>query len=86
MPLADDGGCVAGVDPVDELERMEQQDALRSVIGGLAPCHQQILQLRYYDDLSLADIAGRVHCTPLAAKLRVFRAVSALRKRWHAGQ
>ena len=66
-----------------QYEFSEQQN---SVIGGLAPCHQQILQLRYYDELSLADIAGRVHCTPLAAKLRVFRAVSALRKRWHAGQ
>lgn len=69
-------------DPVDRLDRDERRARVLAVIGDLPPCHQRILKLRYFEDRSLAEIAGEMNCTPLAAKLRVFRAVTALRKRW----
>lgn len=71
-------------DPVLRLDQDQRRARLQTVIHDLPECHQRILQLRYFDDCSLAEIAGVMNCTPLAAKLRVFRAVTALRKRWRA--
>ena len=73
----------SGEDPVAHLDRDERREQVLSVIHQLPECHQRILRLRYYEDRSLAEIAGVMNCTTLAAKLRVFRAVTALRKRWH---
>jgi RNA polymerase sigma-70 factor (ECF subfamily) len=71
-------------DPMARLDREDRQRGLQAVIALLPECHQRILRLRYFEDRSLAEIAAAMNCSPMAAKLRVFRAVSALRKRWHA--
>lgn len=71
-------------DPMVRLDREETRRGLLSVIELLPECHQRILRLRYYEDRSLAEIATTMNCSQMAAKLRVFRAVSALRKRWSA--
>lgn len=68
--------------PSAELDREERRSEILSVINELPACHQRILRLRYYEDCSLAEIALAMSCTQMAAKLRVFRAVTALRKRW----
>jgi RNA polymerase sigma-70 factor (ECF subfamily) len=86
VPLAEDAAFSHEADPEEEVVRCESFRVVRSLIGELPECHQRILRLRYYEDRSMADIAGQIHCTPLAAKLRVFRAVTALRKRWRATQ
>jgi len=76
--------CAAGDDeePWARLEADEQRARVAAIIRLLPECHQRILQLRYYEDRSLAEIAEVMRCSPMAAKLRVFRAVTALRKRW----
>lgn len=71
-------------DPLVRLDREETRCGLLAVIQLLPECHQRILRLRYYEDRSLAEIAATMNCSQMAAKLRVFRAVSALRKRWRA--
>ncbi|MFN3650843.1 MAG: RNA polymerase sigma factor [Armatimonadota bacterium] len=71
-------------DPVERLHRDERYTALAVLIRQLAPCHQQVLRLRYLEDRSLEEIARQLDCSPMAAKLRVFRAVTALRKKCHA--
>lgn len=77
--------------PSDEEDLVARLDAdakgasLRAVIARLPQCHQRILQLRYFEDRSLAEIAAAMNCSPMAAKLRVFRAVTALRKSWRGG-
>jgi RNA polymerase sigma factor (sigma-70 family) len=68
-------------EPDARLDRDERRAQVMLMIGELPECHQRILRLRYYEDRSLAEIAGEMNCTPSAAKLRVFRAVTALRKR-----
>jgi len=68
-------------EPSARLDRDERRAQVMLMIGELPECHQRILRLRYYEDRSLAEIAGVMNCTPSAAKLRVFRAVTALRKR-----
>lgn len=69
-------------EPGARLDREERRSQVMSIIRELPECHQRILRLRYYEDRSLAEIAGLMNCTHSAAKLRVFRAVTALRKRW----
>lgn len=69
-------------DPLARLSRDERRERVLGVIADLPECHRRILRLRYYEDRSLAEIATEVNCTPMAAKLRVFRAVAALRRHW----
>ncbi|MCC2668621.1 MAG: polymerase, sigma-24 subunit, subfamily [Armatimonadetes bacterium] len=68
-------------DALVHLDRAARRDRVLAVIGQLPECHQRILRLRYYEDRSLTEIADAMQCSPMAAKLRVFRAVTALRKR-----
>lgn len=77
VALMDDGG----EDAAAGLERAARGRRLLALIAQLPACHQRILWLRYYEDRSLTEIADEMRCTPMAAKLRVFRAVNALRKR-----
>src|SRR5262249_12364815 len=71
-------------DPTPRPAASERGARLLAVINELPECHRRILRLRYYEDRSLAEIAAEIPCTPMAAKLRVFRAVTALRKRWRS--
>jgi RNA polymerase sigma-70 factor (ECF subfamily) len=82
LPLGEDVVCGAEVDPAAELDRSEQRRAIGNVVRQLPECHQRILRLRYFEDCSVSDIANQIQCSQLAAKLRVFRAISALRKAW----
>jgi RNA polymerase sigma-70 factor, ECF subfamily len=85
VPLESIADVPAGdEDATAKVERDEKRAMVLSLIAQLPECHQRILRLRYFDDLSLAEIAGVMDCTPMAAKLRVFRAMTALRKRWHS--
>lgn len=74
----------SGEELTDRLDRDEQRSRVLGVIDGLPECHRRILRLRFFEDRSLAEIAQAMNCTPMAAKLRVFRAVTALRKRWRS--
>lgn len=74
----------SGEELMDRLDRDEQRARVMGVIDGLPECHRRILRLRFFEDRSLAEIAQAMNCTPMAAKLRVFRAVTALRKRWRS--
>jgi len=74
----------AADDPTAGLAREETGELVRSVVDGLPECHRRVLRLRYYEERSLSEIGGMMNCSPLAAKLRVFRAVTALRKRWRS--
>lgn len=60
----------------DGSENLAVQDAL----AGLREKDRDILQLAYWDELSIADIAGVLHCSASAAKVRLHRARGAFRK------
>lgn len=45
------------------IEERETSDILRDAIGGLTPRHQQILALRYQEELTFAEIAMELHLT-----------------------
>jgi RNA polymerase sigma-70 factor, ECF subfamily len=85
VPMGDDLIAGSESDPRDTFDRNEERRELSALVESLPECHRRILRLRYYEDRSMAEIAGQVHCSALAAKLRVYRAVKALRKRCNAG-
>ena len=49
-------------------------------MAGLREKDRDILQLAYWDELSIAEIAGVLRCTESAAKVRLHRARAAFRK------
>ena len=81
VPIGDDLIAGSEADPLATFNRNEERRILDALVDSLPECHRRILRLRYYEDQSMAEIAGQVRCSPLAAKLRVYRAVNALRKR-----
>lgn len=72
--------AVAADDPVASWEQVELEQGLIALLQKLSPAQRQVLHLRYLEGCSLAEIAEQIHCTPLAARLRVFRALDALRR------
>jgi RNA polymerase sigma-70 factor (ECF subfamily) len=73
-------------DPQAELVGAAEQHELRDRLSELPAAYRRLLQLRYYENRSLNDIGLMLNCSPTAAKLRVFRAVVALRKLIHQHQ
>lgn len=47
-------------DPLERVFETEQQDEILAAIDSLTPDHRDILILRYYEDLSYAEIADRL--------------------------
>lgn len=65
----------------DTFAGSEAYDLILESLAELAPGQREILRLRFEEQLSIAEIAGRLQCSDGAAKLRVFRAIEALRHR-----
>ena len=63
----------AGTDSVDDRE------LLRRALAKLPPRQREVLLLRYYEDLTEAEIANRLGCAPGTVKSSAARALRALR-------
>ena len=73
VPDADPAGAIA-VDP-------EQLDGFEDLIAPLTEPARAALRLRFVDDLEYEAIAGRLDCSPEAARQRVSTALRSLRQR-----
>lgn len=73
VPAEDPAGHLA-VDP-------EQLDGFEDLISGLSEHNRAALRLRFVDDLEYEAIAGRLDCSPDAARQRVSTALRTLRER-----
>ncbi len=71
---------VLGAGP-DRVEIHHYDDGFETLLEGLTDAAKQALMLRFYDDLSYEQIAGRLQITPEAARQRVSSGVRALRRR-----
>ena len=59
----------------------ESEDlAVHDAMAALRDSERDILQLAYWDELSVAEIAGVLRCSEAAAKVRLHRARAAFRK------
>lgn len=59
----------------------EQQARLLAAMESLPEEHREVVRLRYFERLQLAELAARLGCNTMAAAKRLERAVKALRKR-----
>jgi RNA polymerase sigma-70 factor (ECF subfamily) len=59
--------------------RDQEQLLPRLVFADLPSVHQEVLRLRFVEELDHAAIAARLHTTEHAARQRVYRAMQALR-------
>jgi RNA polymerase sigma-70 factor (ECF subfamily) len=62
----------------------DRQYALRQAMTQLSPDHQIAVTLRYFDDLSIEEIAERTGCRQGTVKSRLHYALSALRAAYDA--
>jgi RNA polymerase sigma factor (sigma-70 family) len=73
--------CDDGFDAVDERLRSDQlRHLLASALAALPEKQRRAVELRAIEELSYAEVARNLGCTPLAARLRVHRALSALER------
>ena len=57
----------------------EEHEVPRAAFAELPRVHQEVLRLRFVEELDHAAIAARLHTTEQAARQRVYRAMQALR-------
>ncbi len=74
---------VGEVPEVVQLQRtdlVDDREILRQALSGLPERQRQVLVLRYFEDLSEAEIAARLGCAPGTVKSSASRALKALRE------
>lgn len=69
--------------PEQEFEADEQA---RAILALVSPDDQQVLRLAFLLDFEREALAQRLGITPVAARVRLHRALSRLRAAWHAQQ
>jgi RNA polymerase sigma factor (sigma-70 family) len=72
----DDGGIE---ELVGEIHADELSDAVNEAFAALSPAQRSAIGYRVLADLSYADIAARLHCSPVTARTRVLRGLQAMR-------
>jgi RNA polymerase sigma-70 factor (ECF subfamily) len=68
--------------PTEQVLLSEQRQRLAEVLRELSPLQQRVLLLRYYGDMSFADIAETVGCPLSTALSHARRGLQTLRKRF----
>jgi RNA polymerase sigma-70 factor (sigma-E family) len=70
-----------GEEPADGgLAEVEDRAGLWPALGELSPQQRAVLVLRYYEDLTEADIAAALRCSPGAVKKHASRGLERLRR------
>lgn len=64
--------------PEEAMIRMQRDNALREVVSQLKEPYRQIIEMRYYDDLSYEEIAKRTGLPLGTVKIRLMRAKNLL--------
>jgi RNA polymerase sigma-70 factor (ECF subfamily) len=72
---------LSGEDALEQVARHASAPELRRALEGLPEHERNALLLRVLSELSYREIAGRLHCSENAARLRVSRALRGLRAR-----
>jgi len=68
-----------GMDPARLAERWERADQLMAHIAGLGSDQRRVIQLRFYEDRSIGEIATLMDRTLPATRQLLYRAIIALR-------
>jgi len=68
--------------PDEELEKEELRKEVKKVLNALSEGYQEVLRLKYYQGLSMAEIARKLKITVKAVESRLSRARVAFRLEW----
>lgn len=68
--------------PEEELLKKELRKEVKKTLSGLTEGYSQILRLKYYQGLSVKEIARKLHLTIKATESRLSRARLAFQKEW----
>jgi len=69
-------------DDTDDAESLPEELALlKKVIFALKPKYQNVITLRFFENLKLTEIAGVLGCSPATARSRLARALAKIRKK-----
>ncbi|MBO9534679.1 MAG: RNA polymerase sigma factor [Solirubrobacteraceae bacterium] len=79
-PVADAGMHVADGAHAHDAAGDERADAIRAAIGGLHPRDRELIALKFFAGLSNEEIAGTLGITEGNARVRMHRALTALRE------
>ena len=66
--------------PEETIERVERTDKLRQALGQLSTDHHEVLVLRFYNELTIPEIAVTLDCAEGTVKSRLSRALKRLEK------
>lgn len=72
-----------GIAPLDRLTEVEEHERLARTLATLPFHHREVLLLRTVSELSHRDLALALGCSESAARVRLHRAIAALRREWH---
>lgn len=76
--------AVEGVDPVDAEQRVDDRDEVVRLLAALPAQQRRVIVLRYFNDLSEADVARHLGISVGAVKSAASRGLTALRTRYSA--
>lgn len=80
LELPDDGAPL----PLERLTLEERQAQLERALAALPATHREVLLLRGVEGLSHRDVAEVLGCSEGAVRVRMHRAVAALKRQWSA--
>jgi len=72
---------VIKLDEGADLERKELQDVMRNFLSSLDTKYQEVLYLKYYDDLSISKISKQLNLPPKKVSERIHYALKLLKKK-----
>ncbi|HUV71754.1 MAG TPA: sigma-70 family RNA polymerase sigma factor [Clostridia bacterium] len=68
--------------PEEELLKQELREEVKQVLGSMSEGYSQILRLKYYQGLSMKEIAKKLGMTAKAVESRLSRARAAFKQEW----
>lgn len=68
--------------PEEELEKKQLRKEVKNILVSLSEGYSEILRLKYYQGLSMLEIAQKMKTTVKAVESRLSRAREAFRNRW----
>jgi RNA polymerase sigma-70 factor (ECF subfamily) len=82
--LAEADEHAAADDPENNVDNVEDLERLEHSLAQLRPADREVILMRAMLDLDYDGIGRALHCTPGAARVRLHRALAALRAQWAA--